>query len=101
MLFRSLVQYRPLGGNLRILENVDLQFPISPPWYGSVFLDNGIVADSFGGVTAAGFRHSVGVAPIIVKVPVGDVTFAWGWPLDPGPGDTRIGVFIVNIGLLY
>ena len=97
----DLVQYRPLGGNLRILENIDLQFPISPPWYGSVFLDNGIVADSFGGVTAGGFRHSIGVAPIIVKVPVGDVTFAWGWPLDPGPGDTRIGVFIVNIGLLY
>src|SRR6185312_2247997 len=28
------VEYHPLGGNLRILQNIDLQFPIIPPWYG-------------------------------------------------------------------
>jgi len=97
----SVVQYRPIGGNLRILENLDLQFPISPPWYGSVFFDNGVVADSLQGLSAASFRHGVGVAPLIIKIPVGDLSFAWAWPLDPGPGDTRIGVFIVNIGLLF
>jgi len=97
----SYVQYRPIGGNLRVVENVDLQFPISPPWYGSVFFDNGVVADSFSQLAATSFRHDVGVSPIIIKIPVGDLSFAWAWPLDPGPGDTRIGVFIVNIGLLY
>ena len=45
------VDYRPLGGNLRILQNIDLMFPISPPWYGSVFLDNGVVADSLDGLS--------------------------------------------------
>ena len=43
----------PLGGNLRILQNIDLQFPISPPWYGSVFMDNGVVADSLDGLSAS------------------------------------------------
>ena len=47
------VEYQPLGGNLRILQNIDLQFPISPPWYGSVFMDNGVVADSLDGLSAA------------------------------------------------
>jgi len=97
----SYVQYRPIGGNLRVIENLDLQFPISPPWYGSVFFDNGVVADSFDELSPASFRHDVGISPIIIKIPVGDLSFAWAWPLDPGPGDTRIGVFIVNIGLLF
>ena len=95
------VQYRPIGGNLRILQNIDLQFPISPPWYGAVFWDNGVVADSLDQLTPIHVRHGVGIAPLIVKLPVGDLSFAWAWPLDPGPGDTRIGVLHVNIGLLF
>jgi outer membrane protein insertion porin family len=95
------VEYRPIGGNLRILQNIDLQFPISPPWYGSVFMDNGVVADSMQGLTASKFRHGVGVSPLLLRLPIGDLSFAWAWPLDPGPGDTRIGVFHVNVGLLF
>ncbi|MDB4982146.1 MAG: surface antigen, partial [Myxococcales bacterium] len=95
------VQYRPIGGNLRILQNIDLQFPISPPWYGSVFMDNGVVADSMQGLTASKFRHGVGVSPLLLRLPIGDLSFAWAWPLDPGPGDTKIGVFHVNVGLLF
>jgi outer membrane protein assembly factor BamA len=95
------VQYRPLGGNLRLLQNIDLQFPISIPWYGAVFLDNGVVADSFDKLSPSQVRHGIGVAPLIIKLPVGDLSFAWAWPLDPGPGDTKIGVLHVNIGLLF
>jgi outer membrane protein insertion porin family len=95
------VEYRPIGGNLRILQNIDLQFPISPPFYGSIFMDNGVVADSLNGLGAAQFRHGIGVSPFILKIPIGDLSLAWAWPLDPGPGDTRIGVFLVNIGLLF
>ena len=94
-------EYRPLGGNLRILQNIDLQFPISPPFYGAVFMDNGVVADSLDGLSASRFRHGVGVSPLLVKLPVGDLSFSWAWPLDPGPGDTKIGVLHVNIGLLF
>jgi outer membrane protein insertion porin family len=95
------VEYRPIGGNLRILQNIDLQFPISPPWYGSVFMDTGIVADSLQGLTPSLFRHGVGISPLLLRLPIGDLSFAWGWPLDPGPGDTKIGVFHVNVGLLF
>jgi outer membrane protein insertion porin family len=95
------VEYRPLGGNLRILQNIDLVFPISPPWYGSVFFDNGVVADSLDGLTPSRFRHGVGVSPLLIRLPVGDISLAWAWPLDPGPGDTTIGVFHVNVGLLF
>jgi outer membrane protein assembly factor BamA len=95
------IEYRPIGGNLRILQNIDLQFPISPPWYGSVFMDNGVVADSLQGLTASQFRHGVGVSPLLLRLPIGDLSFAWAWPLDPRPGDTKIGVLHVNVGLLF
>lgn len=95
------VEYRPLGGNLRILQNIDLQFPIVAPWYGAVFMDNGVVADSLNGLGVGQFRHGVGVSPLLVRLPIGDVSVAWGWPLDPGPGDTRIGVLHVNVGLMF
>ncbi len=95
------VEYRPLGGNLRILQNIDLQFPIMPPWYGSVFMDNGVVADSLDGLGVRQFRHGVGISPLVIRLPIGDVSLAWGWPLDPGPGDTRIGVLHVNVGLMF
>ncbi len=95
------VEYHPLGGNLRILQNIDLQFPIIPPWYGSVFMDNGVVADSLYGLGLSQFRHGVGVSPLLIRLPIGDVSLAWGWPLDPGPGDTRIGVLHVNVGLMF
>src|SRR5262249_30489897 len=95
------VEYRPIGGNLRILQNIDLQFPISPPWYGAVFMDNGVVADSLQELGASRFRHGVGISPLLLRIPIGDLSFAWAWPLDPGPGDTKIGVFHVNVGLLF
>jgi outer membrane protein insertion porin family len=95
------VEYRPIGGNLRILQNIDLQFPISPPWYGSVFMDNGVVADSLDGLTPSQFRHGVGISPLLLRLPIGDLSFAWAWPLDPRPGDTRIGVLHVNVGLMF
>ncbi|HET6282136.1 MAG TPA: POTRA domain-containing protein [Polyangia bacterium] len=95
------VEYRPIGGNLRIIQNIDLQFPISPPWFGALFMDNGEVADSLHDLGPGKFRHGVGVTPLLLKLPIGDLSFAWAWPLDPGPGDTRIGVFHVNIGLLF
>ena len=75
-------------------------FPISPPWYGSVFIDNGVVADSLDGLSARAFRHGAGISPLLIRLPIGDVSLAWAWPLDPGPGDTKIGVFHVNVGLL-
>jgi outer membrane protein assembly complex protein YaeT len=101
----AVAQYRPLGGNLRILQNLDLQFAIAHPWYGSIFMDNGVVADSLEWLGAHQFRHGVGIAPFIFKLPIGDLSFAGAWALDPRAGDTGLGlrfpVFHVNIGLMF
>jgi outer membrane protein assembly factor BamA len=93
-------QFRPVGGNLRIIQNIDLQFPISRPWYGSVFLDSGVVAFSFDELSARDFRHGVGVAPVVLKLPIGDLSLAFAIPLNPKPGDSAWR-FHLNVGLMF
>lgn len=94
------VSYQPVGGNLRILHNIDLQFPIARPWYGSVFLDSGVVAFSLDGLRAKQFRHGVGIAPLVVKLPIGDLSLAFAVPLNRKPGDSTWR-FHVNVGLMF
>ncbi len=95
------VEYRPLGGTVRILHNIDIQFPVTGPWYGAVFLDSALLVDSFDGVNLRQFRHGVGVSPLLLRLPIGDISISWGWPLDPQAGDSRIGRLHFNVGLMF
>jgi outer membrane protein insertion porin family len=94
------VDYRPVGGNLRILHNLELQFPISAPWYGAVFLDSGVVAFSMHGLSAIDFRHGVGIAPFVFKLPIGDLSLSFAIPVNPRPGDASWR-FHLNVGLMF
>ena len=94
------VQYRPVGGNLRILQNIDLQFPISPPLYGAVFLDSGMVGYSLDDISATDFRHGVGFSPLVIKLPVGDLSLSFAIPLNRRPGDDTWRTHF-NVGLMF
>jgi outer membrane protein insertion porin family len=94
-------QYAPVGGNLRLLQNVDLQLHITGPWYGGLFFDTGVVADSLDELSPRDFRHSVGVAPFAFRLPIGDISISWAWPLDPQPGDSANGRLHFNVGLMF
>lgn len=94
------VQYRPIGGNLRILQNIDLQFPIARPIYGSVFLDSGMVGYFLGDIRPADFRHGLGFSPLIVKLPVGDISLSFAIPLNRRPGDDTWRTHF-NVGLMF
>ena len=91
----------PVGGNLRFLQNIDLQLQIAGPWFGSLFFDSGVVADSLDALDPRDFRHGVGVAPFVFRLPIGDISISWAWPLDPQPGDSRIGRLHFNVGLMF
>jgi outer membrane protein insertion porin family len=96
----SYVQYRPVGGNLRVLQNIDLQFPISAPLYGAVFLDSGMVGYYPGNIRAGDFRHGVGFSPLIIKLPVGDISLSFAIPLNRHPGDDTWRTHF-NVGLMF
>jgi len=93
-------RYQPVGGNLRIIQNIDLQFPIASPWYGSIFLDSGVVAFSFDELSASDFHHGVGIAPIVLRLPIGDLSLAFAIPLNPKRGDSAWR-FHLNVGLMF
>jgi outer membrane protein assembly factor BamA len=95
------VEYQPVGGSLRILHNIDLHFALAPPLYVGVFLDSGLVADSLLDFEPTRFRHGIGFSPLLVKLPIGDISLSWAWPIDSGPGDTRIGRLHFNVGLMF
>jgi outer membrane protein assembly complex protein YaeT len=93
--------YRPIGGSLRVLHSLDLTFAVTGPLFCGVFLDTGLVADSLDGLRLQRFRYGAGVAPLMLRLPIGDLSFAWAWPLDPQPGDSRNGVLVFNVGLMF
>ena len=94
------VRFQPVGGNLRVVQNIELQVPIVRPWYASVFLDSGVVAFSFDELSASDFRHGVGFAPFVFKLPIGDLSLAFAIPLNPKPGDSSWR-FHLNVGLMF
>ena len=88
----SYVKVLPQGGNIRLLTNVELQFPIYQrgilglPVYGAFFSDNGFVTNSLARFSVGEFRHSIGYA-IRLVTPVGFLSFEHAFPLDPEVGD--------------
>jgi outer membrane protein insertion porin family len=97
----NLVQFAPLGGNLRVLSNLELQLQVAGPLWAAVFLDTGAVEDSLEALRPERFRQGAGFSPLLVKLPIGDISFSWAWPLNPGPGDSRYGRFHFNVGLMF
>ena len=66
----------------------------------AVFLDNGVVLNSFEALEWHHFRHAAGFALRIV-LPVGFASFEFGFPLDPTVGDPPDGWrFHFNFGFI-
>jgi outer membrane protein insertion porin family len=106
----GVTQFRvvPAGGNIRLIHNLDLQmrvwedsailgFPIAS----ALFLDSGIVTNSWRGVEVRDFRHSVGVALARLIAPFGAFSIEYAIPLDPELGDDPRGRAHVNFGFLF
>ena len=108
--YGGVTQFRvvPAGGNIRFIHNLDLQmrvweesavfdFPIAS----ALFLDTGIVTNSWRGVEVRDLRHSLGVALVRLIAPFGSFSIEYAIPLDPELGDNPRGRAHVNFGFLF
>ncbi|MCB9556020.1 MAG: BamA/TamA family outer membrane protein [Deltaproteobacteria bacterium] len=102
----TILRVVPQGGNIRLLLNAELQFPLwkqSPllgrDIYGALFIDNGVVTNSLRAMRASDFRHGAGVA-LRVALGVGFLSFEYAVPLDPQLGDPKTGRFHFNFGFI-
>ncbi|HEY3357596.1 MAG TPA: outer membrane protein assembly factor BamA [Polyangia bacterium] len=88
----------PQGGNIRVIQNLELVFPLwrksilfGLPINGAVFIDSGLLTNSFDGFSLREIRHSAGVAFLRLATPVGALSFEFATPLNPRPGDIHPG----------
>jgi outer membrane protein insertion porin family len=92
-----------VGGNIRMLSKLELMFPLFGKatrfaLQSALFVDTGIITNSFNGLELADFRHSAGIAPIRLSTPVGFLSLEYAWPLNPRVGDDPTGRVHVNVG---
>lgn len=95
----------PVGGNMRFIHNLDLQMNLwelgGAPVASAIFLDTGLVTNSFDNFELTQLRHALGVALARWVHPFGSVSIEWAIPLDPDVGDNPRGRFHFNFGLLF
>ena len=101
----------PQGGNIRMIYNLEVQFPIwkhsilaGLPIWGAIFFDAGSIVNTFGGKGfvqfLTGFKHSMGLALRLVT-PVGAISVAYGVPFEPSYGTSRTGRIHFNFGFIF
>jgi outer membrane protein insertion porin family len=88
----------PQGGNIRIIHNLELVFPIwrksivfGLPINGALLLDSAMLVNSFDGARLSDVRHSAGIAFLRLATPVGSLSFEFATPLNPQRGDIKPG----------
>jgi outer membrane protein assembly complex protein YaeT len=93
----------PVGGNVRAIHNLDLQFELVNRGAFSIasalFLDSGTVVDSVAGFQVSDVRQSLGIAFLRAVTPFGNISFEYAFPLAPRVGDDPTGRFHFNFGV--
>src|SRR5262249_4640636 len=95
----------PAGGNIRLIHKADLQFKVWQlldwPVATALFVDTGIVTNSWRGFELAQLRHSLGIAFFRWVTAGGSFSFEYAFPLDPQLGDNPLGQFHLNVGFVF
>jgi outer membrane protein assembly factor BamA len=105
--FEGVTQVRvlPAGGNIRILGTVDLQLTLwrikSLPVASALFVDTGIITNSYAALGPEDVRPAVGVALARLLTPLGGLSLEWALPLLPRPHDPPLGRLHFVVALRY
>lgn len=98
----------PKGGNIRFIANLDLQVRVwnhsfigGLPIASAIFVDAGMVTNSFAGFHASEIRPSIGVALARLVSPIGNFSIEYAIPIFPHLGDDPTGRFHFNLGLVF
>lgn len=78
----------PLGGNLLLLGNLELRFPLFASLRAAIFSDHGGVQDEIASFRAGDLRHAVG-AGLRYDTPLGPIRFDYGVRLGDVGDDRR------------
>jgi outer membrane protein assembly complex protein YaeT len=78
----------PEGGNIRMLNTIDFQFPIAKnflslpiSWAGAVFWDMGAIFNRWDLIKNGDVKHSIGISLLRLLTPVGPLSIEYAYPL--------------------
>ncbi len=78
----------PEGGNIRLVNTVELQFPIAKSflglpivWAGSIFWDMGTVLNRWDLAKSTDLKQSIGISLLRLLTPVGPLSIEYAYPL--------------------
>ncbi|MCP4449024.1 MAG: BamA/TamA family outer membrane protein [Myxococcales bacterium] len=108
----SVTQFRqfrvvPASGNIRLINNIDLQLEVwQDPWVEfpiatAIFLDSGMITNSLDGLDIDAPSFGVGLALLRWVSPVGSFSIEYAIPLNIKIGDNPRGRFHLNLGVLF
>ena len=98
---------KPQGANIRMIMNLELQFPIwkksiifGMPILGVLFFDAGALTNALHRMKEDDWKTSIGAA-LRVVTPVGFVSIEYAIPFQPGPGTDPTGRMHFNFGFIF
>lgn len=95
---------RPEGGNIRMIANLELMFPLakvfSMPILGVLFFDAGALTNSLQLLRLDDFKTSIGAA-LRLLTPVGFISLEYAIPFQPGYGTDPTGRTHFNFGFIF
>jgi outer membrane protein assembly factor BamA len=105
--FGGLTQVRilPAGGNIRLLGSIDLQARLarvkSIPLASALFVDAGVITNTFAAFAPDDVRPSVGISLVRVLTPLGGISVDWALPMFPRSYDPQQGRLHIMVALRY
>ena len=97
------IRVLPAGGNIRAVGSIDAQIPLarisSVPLASAVFIDAGIVRNTWQAFTLNDIRPSVGISLVRVLTAVGAFAIDYAVPLAPHLGDDPRGRIHISVAL--
>jgi outer membrane protein assembly factor BamA len=106
--FDDITQIRvlPAGGNIRMLGTIDLQVRLwqlskSIPVASALFVDAGVITNTYKALGPDDVRPAVGVALARILTPFGGLSFEWAVPMFPRAVDPPLGRFHIVVALRY
>jgi outer membrane protein assembly factor BamA len=78
----------PEGGNIRLVNTVELWFPIAKTflglplqWRGAIFWDMGMIMNRWDLVKKNDVKHAIGISLLRLETPVGPLSIEYAYPL--------------------
>jgi len=103
----TVYRVKPQGANIRMIMNLELQFPIwqksiifGMPILGVLFFDAGALTNALQRMKTGDWKTSIGAA-LRVVTPVGFISIEYAIPFQPGPGTDPTGRWHFNFGLIF